>query len=255
MNKLQRIKAQQIADCEECGDPNPYENPTGIKADAGSNKALNKLQKLQADRPEGVVVKAADNEVKGDLAHYQTALKVDIAKVKNQKDLLDKARVKQAVLPTYLPFVDAYVESGDNYPNSVAVQVMVWLLDINEIEHGLKLALHLVKQGQKMPPKFDRDMSTFLSDMFYDWAGDMLKDDQGASPYLDTLITTAETDKWDVHPLCLSKLYSMLAKHKLRSEEYQIALDLCNKAETVNPEKAGVKKLKLEINARLKAAG
>lgn len=251
MNKIDSIKACQIAACQEKGEPSPYDNPAG-QAKPGSNKALNRLQQLQADRPAGVMATAPDNKIKGDLAHYQTALKVDIGKVKNQKYLVDKARVKQAVLPTYLPFVDGYVESGVHYPNNVAVQVMIWLLDIDEVEHGLTLALHLQKQGQKMPPKFDRDMATFLCDMFYDWANTLLKDDQGASPYLDTLVSTAETDNWDVHPLCMSKLYVILAKHKLRSEDFELALALCEKAEAINPEKAGVKGLKEMINSKLK---
>jgi len=226
LGKLQRIKALQIDQAEKEGSPNPYAVPSK---------------------------RAAESVTSGtkDLKHYQSALDIDIRKVANQKDLLDKARVKQSVLPTYLPFVDDYVASGDNYPNSVAVQCMIWLLDVVEIEHGLNLALHLISQGQKMPEKIKRDMPTFLIDMMYDWANVMIKDDHGASPYFDIMVATADKDQWDVHPLCLSKSYAMLAKHHVRNGEYESAYELCLKAKKVNPQKHGVKLLTEEIEKHL----
>lgn len=177
------------------------------------------------------------------LADYQAAMEIDLAKIKAEVTREGKARIKQTVLPTYLDFVNDYFEKGHDYPNDVAVMVMIWLLDTGDIEKGLNLALYLVKQGQKMPTRFNRPMTEFLCDFIYDWASMQLKADQSASPYLDLLTATAENDKWDMHPLFMSKLFSMLAKHKHRQQEYQVALDLCNKAEAINPEKAGVKGL------------
>jgi len=226
MGKMQRIKAQQIIDAEKNGEANPYHAATP-PAEKTANKAL------------------------GDLKHYQTALYVDIRKISNQKSLLDKAKVKQSVLPIYLPFVDEYVLNAENYPNTVAVQCMIWLLDVGEIEHGLNLALHLIQQGQKMPERIKRDMPTFLIDTLYDWANVMLKDDHGASPYFDVMVATAEKNAWDVHPLCMSKSYAMLAKHHVRNGEYETAYALCLKAKKVNPEKHGVKLLTEEIEKHL----
>ncbi len=256
MNKLRKIKNAQLADAEKTG-VDPYQQGVNF---ATAARRQGKLQKIKAQQlaeaeqtgvnPYQALAPGQDKTI-ATLAHYQAAMDIDIGKIAHQKDLQDKASVKQQVLPTYLPFVDDYVESGDNYPNTVAVQVMIWLLDTLNIELGLNLALHLVKQDQKMPPRFDRDMSTFLCDFFYDWAGALLKEDQGASPYLDTLIAVAEKDSWNVHPLCLSKLYVMLAKHKERTQAFTEALELCEKAEAINPEKAGVKGLKERLQKQL----
>jgi hypothetical protein len=220
MRKLQRIKQAQLALATETG-INPYDTsePTVI---VGSDKGAGDTQ----------------------LYDYQSAMEIDLVKIKAEPTLEGKARIKQTVLPTYMDFVNSYIANGDNYPNDVAVQVAIWLLDAGDIEKGLDLALHLVKQNQKMPTKFDRDMPTFLADFFYDWANEELKADRGASPYLDVLVATAENDKWPIHQLCFSKLYAMLAKHKERSGDYAEALSLCEKAETINPEKAGVKGIK-----------
>ncbi len=187
----------------------------------------------------------------GALADYQAAMKIAQTKVSAEKTMEGKLRVKQALLPEFLPFVDDFIKQGHDYPNDVAVTVMVWLLDTGNIEKGLELGLHLVKQHQSMPKKFDRDLPTFLCDFFYDWANVMLKEEQSVSPYLDVLVSVMDQDHWDVHPLCKSKLYAMLAKHKELTEDYAQALALCEKAEAVNPEKAGVKGLKERLQKKL----
>lgn len=181
------------------------------------------------------------------LSDYQSALAIDLERIKNETTLEGKARVKAVALPTYLGFALDYLEKGHNYPNDVAVQVMVWLLDVGDIERGLNAALTLIKQGQKMPARFNRGMAEFVCDFIYDWANEQLKAGHSASPYVDDLIAAAETDNWALNPLFLSKLYVILAKHKKHSGEYEQALALCNKAEAINPEKAGVKGLKTEL--------
>jgi len=218
---------------------------------------MNRLKRIKAEQIENGTVdytalpkQSAAINLK-DLAHYQEALKVDLGKVAGQRDLADKTRIKQSVLPTYLAFVQDFVESGDNYPNTVAVQIMVWLLDVGEIEHGLSLALHLIEQGQRMPDKIKRDIPTFLVDELYEWASALLKEDQGANPYFETLVQAMEQGDWDVHPLIWSKAYSMLSKHQVRNKDYPEAHESVLKAEQRNPEKAGVKGLKAEIEKHL----
>lgn len=267
MNIVQKIKQQQIADAEDRGEEHPYLNPTGIST-VSSNKPLNKLQQIKAAQLEeaeksginpyhtsaGAESAAPGKPVGTDvgrLDHYQSAMAIDLERIKAETTLEGKARVKQTALPTYIGFVDDYIENGDDYPNDIAVQVMIWLLDIGDIEHGLYIALALIKQGQKMPVRFDRTMPAFLCDFIYDWAKKQLDEDHSASPYLDVLVATFENEKWDLNPLFFTKLCSMLAKHKERNGEYQTALDLCIKAETINPEKAGVKGLKERLEKAL----
>jgi len=251
MSKLKQIQAaSQAAKAEAPAEITPLEQ---AEEHAAPKKRLSKLKQVQADNKTVALMPIADKNAIGSLANYQTAMKVDLGKIANQKTILDKLKLKQSFLPTYLPFVQDYVESGDNYPNSIAVQVAIWLLDINEIEHGLNLALHLVTQGQKMPDKIKRHLPTFLVDEMYEWASHLLKEDQGTSPYLEQLVDAMEQGDWDVHPLCWSKAYSMLAKHQVRNADYEEALKSVIKAEQRNPEKHGVKGLKAEIEKQLKA--
>ena len=223
MNKLDRIKQAQL----EQGDQVEY----------------------RLDQPSGLPV--ANTAVK-DLAHYQAALSADLAKLATIKDLVEKAKAKQQMLPTYLPFVQDYIKLGHHYPNDVAVYVAIWLFDTLDIENGLEIALHLIAQKQITPPKFDRDLPTFVCDAMYDWANALLKLEQSASPYLDFFV--ANFEDWELAPPVKSKLYAILAKHKKREGDWLNVLALCEKAEQVNPEGAGVKTLKLEAQSKLKPA-
>lgn len=225
MSKLLALKSLQLAEAEKTG-INPY---------------------LLDDHPE--MVPAPDS-----FGHYQAAMSADLASLKELKTLEEKQAAKRNMLPAYLSFVDDYVAQGHDYPNDIAVQVMIWLLDVGEIESGLNLALTLIKRGnQIMPAKFDRrDLETFVCDAVYDWANELLKKDQSANPYLQTTVDALRDGHWDVHPAVASKMFVMLAKHRKLEGDWQAVFDYCNLAETVNPEGAGVKTLRQEALAKIK---
>lgn len=233
MRKLQRIKAQQLEQAEKTG-LNPY-----AARDTGETGAT-----------------PATPAAPQTLEHYQAAMSADLARLAPVKDIAERAKIKAELIKTYWDFVKAYVDNGDNYPNDIAVRVCIWLFDTLDIERGLELALHLIKQGIHVTPeKFDRDLPTFVCDAVYDWANTLLKLDpqQSASPYLDALVATLDNDKWSLAPPVQSKMYAMLAKHKARVGEYAMTVALCDKAEAVNPEGHGTKGLKAGALAKLKA--
>ena len=228
MRKLDAIKAQQLTDAEQNG-VNPY-----AVRDTGESGAT--------------PIPAAPQT----LEHYQAAMSADLARLSPIKDIVERAKLKVSILETYWPFVADYVKNGEHYANDIAVRVCIWLFDILDIERGLELAFVLIKQNQVTPPKFDRDLPTFVCDAVYDWANAMLKEDQSASPYLDVLIATLEKEQWSLAPPVQSKLYVMLAKHKKRLGDWVSCVALCERAEQVNPEGAGVKTLKQEAQSKLK---
>lgn len=225
-NKLDRIKAAQIAAALKNGAENPYLG--------------------------GAITPAVAVE-SGSLEHYQAALSADLNSLKALKTLEEKSAAKKTMIETYWGFVDNYVKQGHNYPNTVAVWVMIWLLDVLDIERGLNLALYLIKQGktQALPAKFDRDIPTFICDAMYDWANELLKKEQSVSPYLDILASTIEQDQWSLAPPVKSKVFAMLAKHKTLEGQYAECVHLCELAEAANPEGAGVKGIKATAKAKL----
>jgi hypothetical protein len=228
MSRLHRIKAAQLAAAEKTG-VNPY---------AANKEAATVDLPVHTPKPNTI-------------EHYLAAMSADLAQLSQLKDVVEKAKAKQTMLKTYWPFVEAYLNNGDNYPNEIVVRVCIWLFDTLDIERGLNLAFVLIQQNQPTPAKFDRDMKTFVCDAMYDWASALLKKEQSVSPYLDTLAATMTTDKWDVHPAVSSKIYAMLAKHKLREGDYKTVINLCDLAESVNPDGAGVKTLRKAATSKL----
>jgi len=275
-NPLDQIKAQQIAEAKDSGNLHPYQFGTGDKpvqkpVISNHRALLNPLDQIkqaqlaeseQADNhplhlgsdsafgPDRTITGPVRIDL-GKLEHYQAAMSADLAKISTIKDVIEKAKAKAKMLETYLPFVNDYFRNGDNYPNDIAVRVCIWLFDILQIEHALILAFALIKQNQVTPPKFDRDLKTFVCDAMYDYANALLKQDQSASPYLDQVIAVMDEDKWSLAPPVQSKMYTMLAKHKQREGKWADCVALCEKAEQVNPEGAGVKGIKKAALAAL----
>jgi len=213
---------------------------------------LRELQGVPREQPQHAVnnPQAATAPHK-QLAHYQQAMASDMAALKALNTVPEKIAAKKTMLASYVDFVDEYTTQGHNYPNDVAVNVMVWCIDCGDIARGLNLGLLLIDQGQKLPTWYTSTMPTFLCDNLYDWANALYKANQapGAvkqspSPYLDVLCTHIKNDGWDLNTVVSSKCFALLAKFKFEFGEYQSCLSLCDLAKKYNPERAGVKKLR-----------
>ncbi|MEE7625449.1 phage terminase small subunit [Methylobacter sp. Wu8] len=234
--KLDRIKQAQIEAAKESGADHPY-----IVVDTAKPEA------------EKTVVRPVGTDF-GRLEHYQAAMDADLNSLKDLKTLDEKQAAKKTMIETYWGFVKSYMDNGDAYTNRIAVQLMIWLFDTLDIERALNLAFHLIEQGiQQMPPRFERrDLPTFVCDASYDWANELLKKEQSASPYLDAVVAHIDNDKWSLSPPVQSKMYALLAKHKNREGDWLNCIALCEKAEAVNPEGAGVKTMKEKAQKNLK---
>jgi len=265
---IEQVKKQQIAQAKACGLPSPYStegaavihqaklkglpNPystMGAKLTEQA-KAAGEPCPYHAGTPSTALTPGKTAQV---LADFQMLLEVDMQKVKLESDIAEKIRVKRTLLPQYLDFVDGYVANNESYANDVAVEIFIWMLDVEDMQRALVLGLYLISQKQAMPERFTSDMRTFLCNAMTDWAATMLKAEQSAGPYLDTLVAIVEDEQWDVPMISLSKLFVQMAKHQERLGHYQEALRFCNKAEAINPEKAGVKGMKKTLSAMISA--
>lgn len=183
------------------------------------------------------------------LDQYQAAMSVDIARLSTIKMMEDKQFAKKNMLNVYAPFVWDYVEQGHNYPNDVAVQFMIWLFDVEDIEPALKLAFYLMPH-QHMPNKFARrDIQTFVCDAIYDWAKKQLDNGKTAIPLIDDVV--AKMDGWELSPPVASKVLVMAAKHHNSDGNFSTVVEYLEKAKEINPEGWGGKTLLATAKARL----
>lgn len=212
-------------------------------------RSANKLLARRAGRaaPSAPSVRAGTLPVGvdvGRIEQYQAAVDAALSAMAPMPAMSEeRTAYKRSILPQVLPFVGAYIDQGDRYPNPVATQVLVWLFDTGEIEQAVGLGLYLVGTGvpQPMPKKFDRDLPTFFCDAVWEWADAQLKAGSPAAPYLDQVLLAIERDKWALHPAVASKLYAKASMHAERQEDWASVVALCEKAQQVNPESAGVK--------------
>lgn len=183
------------------------------------------------------------------LEQYQAALSVDVARLSTIKVMDDKQAAKKTMMDVYSPFVWDYVEQGHNYPNNVAVQLMVWLFDVGAIEAALKLAFYLMPH-QQMPDRFTRrDIQTFICDAIYDWAKQQLDNGQSALPLIDDVVVRLEG--WQLSPPVHSKVLVMAAKHHHAAGNSKTVVDYCQQAKQINPDGYGAKTLLATAKHRL----
>lgn len=181
--------------------------------------------------------------ITGDLIHYQRLLKIDLAKIKEVGDIAKKTELKKVLIKQYLPFINQYLSSGACYKNNVAVYCMIWLFDIGDIEQAVQLALVLIKQKiQHLPDNFGRSLQTFVCHSVHDWAIERLQQKQTASPHLNDVCVLIEN--WDVDDLTASKFYAITARHYFAVEDWANCIVWADKAESLNPKKAGIKTMR-----------
>jgi hypothetical protein len=249
-NRLEKIKQAQMAEAKEKGIS--YQELVGNK-----QPTPNRLERIKnGDKEAGNDNQAPGNDDQGHKMFHQlkAGLEVDLQRISNQSKMDDKIALKREVLPNYLPFVQDYMAQGHDYPNMVAVQVLIWLLDVGEMEEALELGFYLTRTPkQDLPPKFTRDIPTFICDAVYDWANAELDAGRSASPYLDQVVAVMLDDNWQLAMPVASKMPNMLAKHELAKGNLANAVHWCDLAARVNPKGHGTKGLRDKAVKQLKA--
>ncbi len=135
-----------------------------------------------------------------------------------------QALKREELLPKYQEYVQRYCESGLNFPNRVAVQVMVWLFDTAQFEDALELADFLMEQGQQMPERFKRrDIQTFVADAVCEWAYAEYNASRSPEPYLSDLLPRVDGE-WTLTEQIPSKYHKLIGMRAMEAEQWDIAL-------------------------------
>lgn len=195
-----------------------------------------------------------ENEYVGnpELETHKVILAGSIDEMLNVEDIEDRKAYKAEAVQKLQAFVSGYVKSAANYPNIVAVWIMIWLFDLGDIARAMPLALHLAAQKiQKMPTRFNSNIEAFICDQLYDWAAAQLKANKSAGPYLEQVINIIESEKWQLPDVVHGKMYAMYGKHLDAIAEDEAALKAYETAMDINS-RAGVKKRIDQLRAKLK---
>ena len=155
----------------------------------------------------------------------EAALDQDLARISAINGLAGRQTLKrEELLPKYQEYVQRYCESGLNFPNRVAVQVMVWLFDTTQFEDALELADFLMEQGQQMPERFKRrDIQTFVADAVCEWAYAEYTAKRSPEPYLSDLLPLVD-GVWNLTEQIPSKYHKLIGMRAMEAEQWETAL-------------------------------
>ncbi|RMP59444.1 hypothetical protein ALQ18_01372 [Pseudomonas marginalis pv. marginalis] len=154
----------------------------------------------------------------------EAALDQDLARISAINGLAGRQALKrEELLPKYQEYVQRYCESGLNFPNRVAVQVMVWLFDTAQFEDALELADFLMEQGQQMPERFKRDIQTFVADAVCEWAYAEYNANRSPEPYLSDLLPRVDGE-WQLTEQIPSKYHKLIGMRAMEAEQWETAL-------------------------------
>lgn len=171
------------------------------------------------------------------------ALHQDLAALHDLTDVQKKiALKKEHLIPKWLPFVEQYIQSGAHHPFEPLVRLAIWLIDAEEIDKAIELTDFAIKQQQKMPDGFNRDLDSFAAESIHDWAFSQFKAGHGTEPYFSQVVERVESKQWLVdQPIILNKLYKLVAQVAEKENELEKAETYFLKCVDVNPKGHGVK--------------
>ncbi|WP_448125827.1 phage terminase small subunit [Pseudomonas veronii] len=169
----------------------------------------------------------------------EAALDQDLERISAINGLAGRQALKrEELLPKYQEYVQRYCESGLNFPNRVAVQVMVWLFDTVQLDDALELADFLMEQGQEMPERFKRrDIQTFVADAVCEWAYAEYNAGRSPEPYLSDLLPLVD-GKWNLTEQIPSKYHKLVGMRAMEAEQWEAALKHLERSTELYP-KAG----------------
>ncbi|MBN3864643.1 terminase [Pseudomonas frederiksbergensis] len=140
---------------------------------------------------------------------------------------------RDELLPKYLDYVQRYRDSGLSFPNSVVMQVLVWLFDTEKFDAGLDLANFAMEQGQPMPERFKRNVQTFVADAVIEWAEAEQKAGRSPEPYLSDLLPRVD-DEWKLTEQIPAKYHKLIGIRALDAREWTKAITHFERAEALH---------------------
>lgn len=86
----------------------------------------------------------------------------DIHRLKNIQSIEAKIQLKQALVPTYLPYVEGIIEVNKPVQDNVFMTVLVWCIDTGFYEKAVEMAEFALRHSMIMPDRFERKTATLV---------------------------------------------------------------------------------------------
>lgn len=160
-----------------------------------------------------------------------------------------KAEFKADVIDEYEAYIDGVIESDCGVQDDVLMNLMVWFIDIGNIESALRIGAYALKHNMQTPEQYKRDTATLLAEETAEFA---LRYTDKISITLLLHVEHITTDK-DMPDEVRAKLYKSIGLKFKEIKDNENALKHFQRALELN-ERSGVKKLIEVLEREIKNA-
>lgn len=177
------------------------------------------------------------------LAEHRRALK-------GVQSLERKLQAKEKMLPEYEAYIAGVLDSKSGRQDEVLVTVMLWYIDVANIDAALPLAEYALKHNLVMPDRFERGLACTIAEEVAETANRLLESESPVSAEILSR-TAALTRDHDMYDEARAKLLKQLGLAQQAGGALTDALASFEKALQLH-ERCGVKKLIEQLQRELK---
>lgn len=88
----------------------------------------------------------------------------DRARLKQIQSTEGKVKLKQALLPAYMPYVEGILEANTGVQDDILMTILVWCIDTGDYKKALSIAAYALQHKLSMPERFERNVATLVTE-------------------------------------------------------------------------------------------
>lgn len=193
-------------------------------------------------------VASATPETNDQYQLMQAALVEDRRRLHDIQSIERKIEAKKVFILQYEPYVDGVLESDAGTQDDVLMTMLVWHLDIGNVQRALTIANYALKHNLTPPDSYRRATASILveeSAEHYlrgkikpEWEGGAIKNRVDAGSFANEIALLLEIDQvtavHDMHDQIRAKLYKAVGYLQSLQGDYAIATETLERALNLN---------------------
>jgi len=248
--KAQEKREEQAAKRGSAAKPNPFQKqpsgggPLSPAAKRYQRKLVGKEASASTpDRPTGDAYEL-----------HLAAIIEDTRRLHDIQSIERKVEAKRELLPNYEEYVKGVLQAAPGHQDEVLMTLMVWYLDVGDLETGLDIADYAVANGLETPDRYQRTTANLVAEEVAVSALETEGEDPDGKFIQAVERTVNMFGESDMHDQVKAKLYKAYGYRLRDSGKPDQALDALERALKLN-DRAGVKKDIEALRKELKNSG
>lgn len=244
-------KDQERAEAPAKERANPYN-----RGDGGKPRPSPARKHFDRARAKAEASQATPARPQGDAYElHKAAIVEDIRRLSDIQSIERKIEAKRELLPNYESYVQGVLEGGKGQQDDVLMTLMVWYLDVGELNTAMDIAEYAASHGLETPDRYQRTTATLVAEEVADFALKLDKEAESQEAVLEQLqrCVTLFADA-DMHDQVKAKLFKAEGSLLDTAGQAQSALASYERALKLN-DKIGVKKEIQRLKKELKDSG